>query len=326
MPTPVTITEITPGSTGWQTVDLTTYFGSDAGNVAGVILEFENNNSGSSYANGARKYGSTDTHTLVQTNNSHSFVWCGVDSSDRIEINVGSTSLINVYLHAYYLNSEAVFLTNWTDKSISATATWTDIDISSDSGSDTATAAIFLMKNTSTTGRYYGGFRDNGSSVTTAAYGTLNRTATPYGVYIVIGLTSEVCEHIIENAAIDCYLVGYLKSGFTKDDYTDKSTATTGSYQDVDVSSGAPSGATSAYFFIDSTSPLQSYSWAIREKGSSRDIYLSGVFIGGTAWTKIDANKLAEQKIINNAMDLYLTGWGETAAASTWTPKVIFID
>lgn len=317
MPTPVTITEITPGSTGWQAVDLTAYFGSDAGNVAGVILEFVANTT-SAYDIGCRKYGSTDTFTSNLLANAHIMAMCGVDSSDRIEINVGNTTNVDVYLIAYYLNNEAVFFDNWIDKSLGSNSVWTDIDISGNTGSDTAIAAIFFTKNVSSTTSYLFGFRNNGSSVTNP---TNARLLALKGNFTIIGLTSEVCEHMVDNGNIDSYLVGYLTDKYVPVDYTDKQTGTAGSYQDTDVSAILSSTANGVYVHFDPITVTSSYGWDVRKNGSSRQP--AGSRLGqrdmGTAWCEVDANKIFDQYVSNTAMDCYITGYSEPSS-SVGTP------
>lgn len=155
-------TNYVPGSTGsFVDVDFSTAFGADAGSVAGVLLRVDH---AGTFA--VRKNGSTDDFSggtqNVQTTGSVHYVPCGVDSSDILEINTGSTSTV-VNLVAYWLTSEATFNTNEVDiKLASAPTSITDVDLSTETGS--AGRVAFIHCAMSQFNEYEYRFRVNGST------------------------------------------------------------------------------------------------------------------------------------------------------------------
>jgi hypothetical protein len=306
-------------SGAWVTIDITPYIKpEDSGNVAGVILDWHNTYASGSYGVTFRKYGSSETQSQMLYQG-HRFVWVGCDSSNRCEMYNGNATYVGVYLIGYYTTDEAVFFDTAIDKSISALLTWTDVDIGGDTGADTALAGIFRFLNTSGTTDYVAGLRKNGSTVTAAAYGTIaaGTGSSPQPCYCVCEVdANEICEHYIDNVAMDLQLVGYIKSNYIGIDFTSKTTTTTGSYVNVDTGAGAIIGATpdlnGAYFWMDASTLTTGYAWAIRRRGESTDKYptqrsTEGILVGGI-WSEINWEGYCQQKISNAALDLYLTG------------------
>lgn len=118
----------------------------------GVIVEFDNNTTvtGEDYDIGLRKNGSTDDlKSKSYWNNSptgvgsHEFVMCGVDVNGVFELYVERTDKTTVWLWGWFTpDAPVVFFTNMIDKSPVADTTYKTIDISSDTGADTAVAAL----------------------------------------------------------------------------------------------------------------------------------------------------------------------------------------
>ena len=101
------------------------------------------------------------------------------------------------------------FFTDAVNKSLGTTGSYQDVDISSDTGGDTAIGAIFTVNNDSGSGadKAYG-LRKNGS--------TDDFYYEPRGdqsnIHIIGVDGSEIAEMKIENIAIDLYLTGYITS------------------------------------------------------------------------------------------------------------------
>ncbi|HLA88485.1 MAG TPA: hypothetical protein VJL10_10710, partial [Anaerolineales bacterium] len=243
----VTPVEITPASTSaWTDVDVTAYVGADAGSVAGVMLQIVNVSSSTEFTWGVRKNGSTDTLTAVIEDGGHTFAAIGVDSGDIFECYVTSTTSIDIYLVGYILTSEGSFFTNAVDKSLTVADAWTDVDISGDTGADTAKVA-FLLVHQSGAGSLEWGLRQNGST------DNIRETATTTGWVdlrgAMIGVdANEIFEGYIGVTSIDFYLVGYLTANVTtftnRIDYTG---AVQLSYIDVDFSADIPAGNDGAF-------------------------------------------------------------------------------
>ena len=235
----------------------------------------------------------------------------GVDSNRVFQIYTGTLG-VQTYLVGYTM-SGVTFLTNAINKSLASTGTWQDVDISTDTGSDTALGAIFTVHNSASSSQTYG-LRKNGS--------TDNRVEILRGDAPTLGLIgvdgSEIAEMQIGNLLVDLYLVGYVTGGavfFTN--AIDKSTGTTGSYQDVDIT--ADIGSDNANGAIVEVYPSLGTrrQVALRPNGTTYDFYLdvdhSYPAVG------IDANDIFEQKIELTEMDLYLGGYTiENCDAGNW--------
>ena len=319
MPTPVdTITEISPGSTDWQDVDVTAYV--DAGSTAGVLLEIVNT-TGQEYSWGVRKNGSTDTRTGVLEDGSHTFTAVGVDSNDIFEFYCDNTAL-DLYIVGYISNSEGTFFTNAISNTPSSTNTWCDWDISSDTGGNTAVCVFGYCYNNSNTRDH--GIRQNGST------DDLKASIFQFdmrGFFCSVD-ANEVLEHYGSSVSTTAYITGYLTTNFTGwANGKDYSTATTGSYVDVDVSSDVPASNTSIIALFHSTDSGKHES-SLRSNGSARDVYET-VADQCHVWSKIDGSRIAEQKVGSANLDLYVYGYfsdpssGETTASGTPSLDVI---
>lgn len=130
MATVVTLTDVTPGTTGsWQDVDITSYVGSDAGSVACAHLRILNNSGGGAEV-GVRKNGSTDDQRDNTANGSWFDVDIGVDSSDIFEVWVGASG-VTYWLWAYSTTAEAESLTDgYNFDSVLTANSYTNVDVS----------------------------------------------------------------------------------------------------------------------------------------------------------------------------------------------------
>lgn len=286
----------------WTDVDVSAYV--DAGNTAGIMLEIVNT-AGIEYVWGARKNGSSDTLTGGIEDTGHTWVAIGIDSNDIFEFYMTNTA-IDLFIVGYISNSEGSFFTNAVDKSLVSTGSWVDIDISGDTGGNTATLAFFLVTRLGAASSNWG-LRKNGS--------TDNRTSSIFGDDLRGAMMSvdgsEILEGQISASLVDFYLVGYLTANFTSfTNAIDYSTATIGSYVDADFSSDIPAGNTGAFVHFFSASE---YKANIRKKGDSWDSYYD-FSEHQYLWTEINSSRVAEQKIENANMDLYLWGYTNISA------------
>jgi hypothetical protein len=125
-----------------------------------------------------------------------------------------------------------------------------------------------------------------------------------YFVYVKLD-SSRLFQAKIQDSNVNVWLAAYTDDdhGFTQS--VDKSTGTTGSYEDVDVSADVPEDAIAVFAEVASSA---NYQCAFRKKGASDDYYNEryrgpyGWFIG------LDSNKKLQQKIENAGVDLYI--WG----------------
>lgn len=289
----ITPVEISPGSTGWQDVDVSAYVPVGA---TGVILHCVNS-SANNRAFGLRKNGSTDNRTSNLQAVKHMWAAIGVDSNRILEINLANVTDIDVYLVGYY-TSDAVFFTNATDKSLGSTGSWYDIDISGDTGAYTAIGAIFEINGVASSYNY--GLRKNGSTDNRAAQYVVSHNCFGFVVGVDV---SEICEGQIENVAVDFFLVGYILSGSTFNiNATDVSLASINDWYDL---SALPAGSIGGYIEIYSGGVGQSY--GLRKNGSAENIYQSGKHPFGIV--ECDASLIIEGKISLASMDFFLVGY-----------------
>ncbi len=208
--------DVTPGTQGaWTDVD----HAAVPDGAKGVFLCFENNVTANPPGDkdiGARKNGSSDTFlSKGYWNNSpagvgtHIHVQVGVDASGVFEVYIEDTSLSKCWLLGYWENdANVVMLTNAVDKTPTRDDTWRTVDIASDTGADTAAAAIITHYQPD--GNYESsGVRKIGSA-NTSMYG-----GHWYNTTIVTLNGSEQFEaRVAAGGASKIYLVGYLKGGW----------------------------------------------------------------------------------------------------------------
>lgn len=296
----LTPSDITPGTKGsWQDADVS---GSVPSGATGVILHVYTGSIAAGRAVGFRKNGSTDNRIDDLWGDSHFWVAVGVDSNRVLELYAEDT-YVNFSLVGYF-GSDASFFTNAVDKSLGSTGSWTDIDISSDTGGDTAIGAIFEVIGVNWPRDY--GFRKNGS--------TDNRVKRHYRhSAAIVGVDgSEICEGNIGNTDMDFFLLGYITADSTfNTNATNLSLGSTGSWTDL---SALPSGATGGFIEVITSGE---YDFGLRKNGSSEDIYKGP---GGQehAWGMVEADgsRLIEGKIANTNLDFFLVGYSESGVTT----------
>ncbi len=305
---PVTRTDVTPTTANaWVDVDVSSYVGSDAGNIAGVVLEVTYDDSGD-YAIGFRKNGSTDTQKEDWPANyfgvpSHFYVYVGVDSNDIFECFIEDLEGKKVYLVGYIKNDEGKFFTNAIAKTTTNLETWEDCDISSDTGTDTAIVSFWIT--ICTANDYYdAGIRTNGSTDT-----FLMSSYSYSGFYggQAMGVDeNEIVELYCETTSITFYLMGYLIDNaniFTN--RIEYALSESDTWLDIDVSDNVPSGNNGAFFYMDACE----YRMGLRKNGETYDNYYDVRRMKAHAWVELDANRIAEGKVESTSSKYYLLGY-----------------
>jgi len=297
---PITPVGVTPSANGWQDVNVSAYVPSGA---TGVVVHIENINTSSASYFGIRKNGSTDNRYPDFSSNAHQWALVGVDSNRVFEIYLQYYSDWHIYLVGYTM-SGVTFFTNAYNKSLTATAVWTDINCATE-----APNAIGLIWELYSTSGYQYGLRKNGSS--DDRYTHVYRRAWP-----VIGCdASQICEGKIENTDVDFFLIGYITDGCTfNTNATDVSLGTTGSWIDL---SALPSGANMG--FIEVYCPGgTSYAYGLRKNGSSENIYRNAVR-HPWAIVECDDNRIIEGEIANTVVDFFVVGYSTVVTEKTVT-------
>jgi len=304
----VTMAEVTT-STSYVDVDANSY-GVPA-DAVGVWVRLDNT-AGAAYDWDVRKNGSTDTFGYDEVyNNRHTLAYVGIDANGIFEARCSSTSNLDLYVMGY-MTSPVTMNTNALDVSTGTTGSYVDVDLSSYTG---ATMALLSARTTATTGPYALYTRKNGS--------TDNRYADsiPYlgnARGVIVGLDgSQLFEQKIETLSSDLYVQGYYAG--TKvtihTNATDRSTTTTGSYEDV---TALASGALVGFYDLNNTS-AGSYDGALRKNGESEDPYAEVRADSRTSWiVECDGSRIIEQKIENSVVDLWELGYA-TAEFTEYT-------
>ncbi len=300
--TGINIVEITPGTaSAWVTVDVSSYVPAGA---TGVVLHIVNT-SGNDYNVGFQKNGSNDNRTNTITSYSHFWASIGIDADRKLQLYVTNKAYIDIYLTAYY-GSEAFFFSNAIDKSLSSTYEWIDIDISSNTGEDTAIGAIFEVIGSN----YKYGFRKKGSED--------DRCSKSYHSAAIIGVdNSEVCQGYIVNTNTDFFLVGYVKSGAVfNTNAANISLSTTGAWTDL---TALPSGGKFGFIeTVDFSGDLNNF--GLRENDSGEDITKECKHTFGII--KADVNRIIEGYIAISSTDFFLVGYAINVVNQIISPPV----
>ena len=290
MATFITPVDVTPGTAdAWIDVDLSAYV--PAG-TTGVILRFTTTGSPYGYrAVGARQNGSTDTYNGGIFASAQFWTVSGVDANRVCECYIDHLTECDVWLVGCF-GSEAVFFENAIAKTLGGIYSWQDVDISGDTGADTAVAAFFDL-----TGRK--GLRKNGS--TDDRFG-----ASDDHFAAMVGLdASEICE-IIGSSSTGIALLGYMTSGVTMNtNGTDVSIADTSQYVDL---AALPEGGIGAIIEI-AGGGYASY-FNLRKNGTAEDIQKNPAG-AGHAWALVEADgsRVIEARITDAALDMFLVGY-----------------
>ena len=297
----ITPVEVTPGSTGWQDVNVSSYV---PVSTAGVLLHLINTSATSTLTWGVRKNGSTDTRTGNSAGTAHTWVFVGVDESRIFEANLSNISSLDIFLEGYITKEEGTFFTNAITKNPASTGSFQDVDISVETGSEKAVVAFFHV--TGPTTLYKFGLRENGSAADLKADG---RSSGFWGTFMSVD-ANEVLEIYRDSTSTNFYLVGYMTKNFVSVPATASyATATVGSYVDVDFSPNIPAGAVGAACVMLYDEGSSQYLFDVRKNGYGTDRYYNTLWSIDYVAVEIDASRFAEQKISNALLDLYLFGY-----------------
>lgn len=201
--------------------------------TVGAIVRFVNTG-GSTRVIAVRKNGSTDSAgvSLLRAGN-HAQFNVGLDGSLIFESFIDSAD-VEVWLEGFWYDSaHVVFFDNMVSKTLTPNGTWQDIDISADTGSDTAIGVICQINHNDGSQISYGA-RKNGSSdaITTGA------PQNQLSQFIVGCDEDEVFEAFFANVPVTVTLniIGYFKDSSWINFYTtaeNLSLSTTGSFQNI---------------------------------------------------------------------------------------------
>lgn len=314
----------------WTDVDVSSYVTDDC---VGVIVYFYTTGSPSG-AIGVRKNGSTVSNTdLCFIYYDSGYFMVGVDEDKIFEYYHQSSwpgQTLDFYLAGYYREGEAVFFTDPIEKTLGIAPSeegWEDVDVSGDTGGDTA-IGVFGVAGCGPTGGVTVGFRKNGS---TDLHKTKLESAS-YGTSFVIGVDgSEIFE--VWNTddggdgfgALQVWLYGYIKSGATfLTDAVDYSGSDIAGYFTVDISATVPANHNGAFFIQSQGSGIGTYASDRRKNSSITSLYTQHPYLY-QAWTNIDGDRNFERQTPSSDIWTYVTGYSENAASPASSGITLFI-
>lgn len=290
----VTPVEITPGTSGsFVPVDLSGYIPVGA---TGVVCQCINTSVASGRQIMIQHGDSTDTDASNYNGEVMQWQFCGVNSSREINVKVENTSDCEVWLMGYFGESTTFFV-NAVDKTPGTTGSYQDVDISTDTGADTALAALIYFD--SPTSTVVSWARKNGS---TDDYKESWKGVT----HQVVGCDgSEIFESYASSSAVAVMLVGYVVDKVVYHDAAeDRSLGSTGSYADL-AALGA--GAVFGMYHIV-TNDNNGLAFALRQNGSAFDKYYDAEE-KSFALVACDGSGLVEGKIESTNVDFYELGY-----------------
>jgi hypothetical protein len=291
-PTEVSFTK----DSNWYDVDCSSLIASGA---SGVIVEVRSTSTSGSghYQVGLRKNGSSDTRVGRHVDNGHSWHFIGVDSN-RIFEAFASHSSIQVWVHGY-TGSEATYFTNAINATPGSNFTWTDKDLSADTGASTAIAVMVLHTQAALVG--WTGARCNGSTDarSTRSSGFLTSIIKCDG--------SEIIETYRQDSTCLSYVVGYFTSNAVlTTNATDVSLGSTGSYADITTLTN--SDAVAGIYEITKTAGGYGNKFNIRDDGGTFDYYNNPSWEHSFCVAKCSAGKICEGKIEVTSVDFFYHG------------------
>ena len=240
MPTAITPTDISPGTTGsYQSVDITSNVGSDAGNVEAVHLRVYNGGTGS-LSVGVRATSSTDDEYDDLIADAWYDWTIGVDSNDTFECHIESSD-VEVWMWGYSTTDEAEFLTDGDDFESDLTeGSWSNVD---QSANFTETVEI-VFGSTRSTGFSFGalGLRPDTSTDATTHNGPRSGSGdlVPWAMYC----NSETFEMLLGNLSERTVLLnGIIYTGVTggvnRDVFDPHDNTQNNTWQTQDITSGS---------------------------------------------------------------------------------------
>lgn len=288
-------TDVTPNTTGsWTDVDVSSHVTSDA---TGVALHVENQDSSNDRFASFRKKGSTDSKQITYAADSHNWRTTGVDANQVFQAYIGTN--VKVWLVGYFAD-ESVFFDNLKDKTPSTTDQWVDIDISGDTGTDTAIAVI--LENQQSLIDW--GVRKKGSTDTQRNFSNMEFGA-------IVGVDSnEVFQAYIDSTSSDQVKVrGYIKDTANAS-FNTNATAVTVSSNNTWETHTLPSGARGAFVQVIGSNDNEHY--GVRKGGSSETITRDHE-THAWAYVGADFNDQIELYAENSAdVTFYIVGYSET--------------
>uniref|UniRef100_A0A6M3K6K8 Uncharacterized protein n=1 Tax=viral metagenome TaxID=1070528 RepID=A0A6M3K6K8_9ZZZZ len=229
---PEEFVDLNPSTTGsFVDIDVSAYVAEGA-TAAVIAVDNLQYNTHTKYA--FRKNGSTDDIYYDIMSNNVSTVIVALDEDGIFEMKKEFHSILQkLYIIGYFESGDGyVPFTNYIDKSLGSLDTYIDIDISANTGDDTAIMAVVAVVNTASVAAYFYDVRKNGSSDTYYVYA---RAFNNRSFFVSLD-ENEIFEGKIANATLKFYIAGYFTSGVTGyTNLTEINPALTGVWEDYTI-------------------------------------------------------------------------------------------
>lgn len=292
--TPITPVDVSPGSTSsWLDVDVSSYVPEGMTGVAVHCVNSQND----TRAVGLRKNGSTDDRKPDFDNETHTWGVVGIDENRIFECwREGSTV---VWLVGYF-DTDCSFFTNAPDKTPGSFGSYQDVNISSDTGGDTAIGALWEITRSGSS--VFFGARENGASF------DIKERVWGHG-WCASGVDgSEIAEIHMGDSSGAVYLTGYIKSGVTfHSSPPNRTPGGTSSWVDL---TALPANAVAGIYWVPSSGD-QNYGF--RKNGSSESI-LQSCNNAAFAIVECDSSQIIEGYRQSGSAVFYEIGYFQTTA------------
>ncbi len=277
--------------------------GNVSANAVGVLLHLHNTNTTDRQV-GLRKNGSTDNNKGYRgdiESTSHYWQFIGVDASKIFEFWHELTAGEQKIFLVGEVDSDFVFNTNGIAHTPTVASTWTDVDISTDTGADTAIGVLlhFNSINTSVSNSITFGARQNGST------DNITRLVEAHCMACVGVDGSEIAEAFVDDTAGDVLHIGYIKTGATFNlNGIDRSISTLDTWVNL---AALPAGAIGGIYEIHTGGTARLY--GLRKGGTTENIVARAVKNHNWAMVECDTSQICEGQIDNTIMDFVEIGF-----------------
>lgn len=243
-------------------------------------------------------------------------------TSGVFEAYIGSTTAVTIWLVGYF-DSTVVFLASPTAKTVNqgAWATANTVDISTDTGADTAIAAILEVE-TDMYGRAH--FRPWGLSSFTDIAADFN--ALYFHQWFVVPLDTSERAQGVRRGTVTCRCVGYIKStaNVTLYSTSDPTESAAGSAGWADITA-MPTGAIAGIFQIQNQSTWQHHDLGLRTNGETTgEAAIVEMITDAGAIVEGDANRVVEARGDVPSEDRVFL-WGYFTEATAAPPAIVYV-
>jgi len=295
--------DITPESTEtWTTVSAADYVPvGDQSTTSGIIVKIEHTNAGIDGSIGLRKQAGQHSRVDIVYPDSLSFGFSGVQDNPTLDFQVYVSTSISVWLIGYTLNA-TIFPDTQYDVTPETLNAWTNIDLSSQLGSNDAAAAIFELVS-ETTDSF--GFRP------IEALGDYHAEYLALHTWVIVKLDDRKrCEAYLTSEHTEVHFIGYIQPDWVSmyPTQNDVGVLLTSTWLDLGPSMTFPANSTGA--IIEVVSPTLAYDYGLRQNDATDSASIITRLAQRHLWgtVEVDSSQSAEGYRSNADLKFYLHG------------------